>query len=399
MAKVNPVSLEHFLNSDVSTCTLAGARGFEGDLFGVELECEGKQVDQKLDLNLLKDWKLVRDGSLRNNHGSSGEWVFTGPANYGKSVERIKALFENFNQVKAKLVTSNRTSTHVHYNVKGKKVYQVINLYILFTILEDILDTFCGEDRKGNLFCLSSRLANSQLEWVTDACFENFSFVRLREDQRYCSLNLASLNKFNSVEFRGMRGVDNEKDLLDWLSIINEFCDYACYKMRNPSEIIEKISKETPLGLLKEIFSENNFNLLTANLTEDQISSSIYDGIHLIQMLSYRIGFVFDKVKVQGKDFWASFAEGGVVEERVLPGEIRIVQPRPRGAAVRLDNVRLENFVAQEEWLMAQPLFGNNPAVAGPRLAQDDINEALERVRALRLRQNANGIEDINFDN
>lgn len=306
--------LQDFLNTPITALAALNVKAKVGDLFGIELECEGKNVDWDNSPEILKTWEPHRDGSLRNNHGQACEWVFHGPATYQKAQERINALFEYFTKRKSKLVLSNRTSTHIHFNMGDKNGYQLVNLFILFTILEDLLDRYCGEDRRGNLFCLSSRHAEDQVRWVSDACFETGRFA-FRNDQRYCSLNLAALNKFGTVEFRGMRGLDNKEDMLAWLSIVSELCDYACYNMRNPITVLENISVKTPLVFLSDIFSKENVARLTEGLTANQVHDSVYDGLRLVQMLCYRIGTEFEGVKLKGKDFWASFEHEVKVED------------------------------------------------------------------------------------
>lgn len=311
--------LQNFLNSKIIDVTPIPVRVkagdlFAGDLFGIELECEGKAVNfDGVNNDILVDWEPHDDGSLRNNHGSSCEWVFKGPAPYKKAVERVGTLFDYFDKRKSKLVTSNRTSTHIHFNMGDKNAYQAVNVFILFTILEDLLDRYCGEDRRGNLFCLSSRHAEEQVRWMEACCFDKFGF-NLGNHGRYCSLNMASLNKFGTVEFRGMRGLDNREDLLAWLSIVHEFCDYACYKMKNPVTLVEQISAIRPIGLLREIFSKENVNRLIKDVNEYDLDRSIYDGLRLVQMMCYKIGTEFDQVKLVGKDFWASFNEDKAVE-------------------------------------------------------------------------------------
>lgn len=328
-----------------------------GDLFGVELECEGKNIDWDTTPEIVEMWAPHRDGSLRNYHGQACEWVFNGPATYNKSVERVNALFDYFEKRKAKLVPSNRTSTHVHFNMGDKCGYQVVNLFILFTILEDILDRYCGEDRRGNLFCLSSRHAEEQVRWVSEAVFDT-GRLRFRDENRYCSLNLASLNKFGTVEFRGMRGLDKREDILSWLSIINELCDYACYKMNNPITLVEQISVKTPAVFLSDIFSDENVGKLTNNLTNNQIHDSVYEGLRLVQMLCYRIGAEFDGVVIQAKDFWASFDRETKDTDQALPEapqnpfRVNLQNPFDRvaeGAIRHLNPLRIKRALAQEQ--------------------------------------------------
>lgn len=328
--------LQDFLNSPVSQVTRMGRAPKQGDVYGLELECEGRNVDwDGGDEKLLRDWAPHNDGSLRAHHGSCCEWVFNGPVKYEKCVDRVDALFDYFKKRQAKLVCSNRTSFHVHFNMGDKNAYQLINLFILFTILEDILDSYCGDDRKGNLFCLSSRHAEEQVRWVQDACFKHFSFGNFAENQRYCSLNMAAVNKFGTVEFRAMRGLDNKQDVLNWVSIIKEFCEYACYTVKNPVNLIEEISMKTPKGFLRQVFSPANYALLTQNLSDDLINGSIYEGLRLVQMLVYRIGTEFDQVRLRGRDFWASFAGDAEPDRDVDPAQF-VAQgrfaPAPRGA-------------------------------------------------------------------
>lgn len=301
--------LQDFLNSPLTKLAVMGGAPRAGDLFGVELECEGKRVDYRGDDAILRMWAPHADGSLRNNHGSSCEWVFNGPVSYKASVERVNALFDYFEKQKAQLICSNRTSLHVHYNMGDKNAYQLVNLFILFTILEGVLDNYCGEDRVGNLFCLSSRHAEQQLNRMMDACFTHYSFNRLREDQRYCSLNVAALNKFGTVEFRGMRGLDNREDVLRWLSILNDFCEFACYKMKNPVDIVRLISEETPTGFMRKVFSKENVDELLKSVSEYDLNASVYEGLRLVQMLCYKIGTEFEQVRLRGRDFWASFSD------------------------------------------------------------------------------------------
>jgi hypothetical protein len=327
--------LQDFLNSSVSDVAPMARHAKQGDLFGVELECEGVAVGfDGMNEKLLKDWAPHNDGSLRAYKGHPPcEWVFNGPVKYKQAVERVNSIFDYFEKQKTKLVQSNRTSVHVHFNMGDKNAYQLVNMFILFTILEDLMDRYCGEDRNGNLFCLSSRHAEEQVRWMQDACFKHFRF-HYNEHNRYTSFNVAAINKFGTVEFRGMRGLDNREDILAWLDILNEFTDYACYKMKNPVTLIEDISVKTPIGFIKEVFSKENFLRLTKGIDENDINNSVYEGLRLVQMLCYKIGTEFDQVRLRGRDFWASFNNDVEPEPDIDPGVLlgRVpAPPKPRG--------------------------------------------------------------------
>lgn len=402
--------LQDFLNSPITAVARMVRAAKMGDLFGIELECEGRSVDYDgVQKDILKDWAPHNDGSLRANHGSCCEWVFNGPVKYKQSVDRVDKLFSYFEKRKARLVTSNRTSTHVHFNMGDKNAYQLVNMFILFSILEDLLDRYCGEDRRGNLFCLSSRHAEEQLHWMRDACFKHFNF-NLREDHRYCSFNVASINKFGTVEFRGMRGLDNREDILAWLSILNEFCDYACYKMRNPVSLVEMISAKTPKGFLKEVFSKENVERLTAGLDEATINHSIFEGLRLIQMLCYRIGTEFEQVRLRGRDFWASFKDDGEPELDVDPNLLAgmpvggNVRARPRGEGRIRPNLRGDGpdevNPAGAQWInridVAQLRVQDNPFGEPPvPFAERVLRRQAEA--ELAIRRNERGVGDDEF--
>lgn len=296
---------KEFLNSDLRNFIRKG--NTNGDLFGIEIELEGQRVTWRgQDDRILADWTPEQDGSLRNNPGPPQEWIFKNPVDYDTSVKRVHSLFDYLEERKAKINCSNRTSVHVHFNMGDKAVYQVVNTYILFTILEDILDNFCGEDRNGNLFCLSSRRAEEQYRWFKNACTKFFNFNDFGPDNRYCSLNIASLHKFGSIEFRGMRGLDNRQDVLDWLQILQELTNYACYKMRDPAQLIADISIETPLGFIRKVFSEKSVKLLTQDVDDHYLFASVYEGLRLVQPLCFELSSFYQEIEFRGPDFWAN---------------------------------------------------------------------------------------------
>jgi Putative amidoligase enzyme len=373
--------LQTFLNMKMSKVTPIRGGIKAGDLWGLEIEMEGQNVvpvDHPNLEKLLLDWTCHVDGSLR---GESNEWVFNGPVLYKKALTRVDSLFDYLAAQKAKIALSNRTSVHVHYNVADKQVYQVVNMFILFTILEDILDRYCGEDRNGNLFCLSSRHAQHLLYMMNNVVFDRHQF-NFNDNDRYASFNIAAVNKFGTIEFRAMRGLDNADDVKLWLSVLNEFVDYSCYKMRNPSTLIEEISVKRPVNFIKEVFPINS-GVLLEGLDERDIDQSVFEGLRLVQMMCYKIGTEFDKVRLVSKDFWATFADVDVEPEldvkpeeflkknlrahpiRVEIGEMRAAAQQWAGqvAMQRMpDHLLLNNADAARRWPVVDNLMQDHPA-------------------------------------
>lgn len=338
--------ITNFLDADVSNI-VGGIRRVSGDLLGLELEHEGRNLrkaDGTVDRPVMAAWSVHNDGSLRNNHGDAIEWVFKKPYDLEKSLTAVDILFKFLDENKAKIVCSNRTSTHVHFNMSDKAVYQVLNTFFLFTIFEDILDTYCGEDRRGNLFCLSSRMAEGNFRLLYKSVTKFQHFAEFGEGVRYSSFNLSSLNKFGTVEFRAMRGLSNADDVKAWVSIIHKLCTFACYELYNPVDLLVDVSRETPVGMLRKVFGEHA-QLLIDKVGEQFVDQSVYEGVRLIQPLVYEVGNSFKGVKFRGPDFWAGLKKAKKEEEPAfdmddVDEEGFLPPPRPRGA--RLFQARVE---------------------------------------------------------
>lgn len=276
-----------FLNSSIADCIRIRAET-KGMQFGVELELEGDNV--AMAGKAVKGWRQEADGSLR---GESIEWVFAKPCEYKEAVSRVTRLFDQFKENKVVFKNSYRTSTHVHLNFCDKKVRDVVNFFCVFTVLEELLEIYCGEGREGNLFCLPSRDVEGIVNVLEDALLKNFNFRDFNNDLRYCAANLCSLNKFGTVEIRTMRGADNADMVLDWMNVLRQVYIFATEKMESPARFIESLSFLGIEGFLAQVFDkETTANLLAAWGKRD-IRTSLFEGVRLIQVLAYRIDEVY----------------------------------------------------------------------------------------------------------
>lgn len=258
----------------------------EGDLIGLELELEGRNV--AMERRAVKGWTQTEDGSLR---GESVEYLFSKPVVYDEAVKNVTRLFEAFNKQGVELRNSYRTSTHVHFNFSDKTPKQVLNFVVVHTILEQVLENYCGENRKGNLFCLSLRDADAIVELLEAAYLYQHNFVDFRNDNRYCALNLCSLNKFGSIEIRTMGGAKSAEEVQAWLKILKQMYDFACYKMETPRKLIEALSMYGAQGWMDQIFDKEISKLLVDSWDEKEgtLHNSMFEGARLIQHLSYRL--------------------------------------------------------------------------------------------------------------
>lgn len=310
------MSKMNFLNDPVAVHCRRN-KNETGYKFGLELELEGANVN--MEGVATPKWTRTTDASLR---GESVEYIFTAPLELTPAKEAVTNLFAKFEKNKVRLNKSYRTSTHVHLNFSDKTVRQMFNFYFLYTALEEMFDHYAGENRSGNLFCLSYRLSSGIMKVVSDAIATNDLSAFMEDRFKYAACNLCTLHKFNSIEVRVMRGASNAQQVNDWLDILNDIYHYACDKMVSPVELAVRLSTQGADNFLREIFSEENSRkLLLTFPPEKDIHFSLMEGIRLFQQVAYEHDEAFQNVKiVERKEIKAAKFGTGDTRFHIGPG-------------------------------------------------------------------------------
>lgn len=307
---------EQFLN--YTPPIVCGCRETKGEVFGVELEMEGRGVG--LNDVATRGWTRHHDGSLR---GDAIEYCTAGPKNFTETQKLVKDLFKKLKDNGVKINNSMRTSTHVHLNFSDKTMKQVVNFFSLFTVLEEVLAYYSGEDRKGNVFCLSTRDAEGILNVLAEALAQG-NFQRFAGDKyKYAACNLSSLFKFGTVEVRTMRGAKTEEEVNNWLDILNDMYEYSL-KMKSPVDIINKLSFLGAEGLMKEIFRGSNYSELMGSFPAPRtLHASLMDGVRIIQVFAFEFDPAFHaKVDLEKKEE-KDKKRGGAALRITLPNRAR----------------------------------------------------------------------------
>jgi hypothetical protein len=203
----------------------------------VEIEVEGVGLP-----NNVAGFKVVKEGSLRPIDGEEGkEYVFLAPMEYDVAIKSLEQL-----RVKLDLAPlvqfSPRTSVHVHVNVTDLTVSEWFTFLFLWVVYEEALINFCGNERKGNLFCLSSRDAEGLMFYLEEFAREG-GIGMLNDEVRYSAVNTAATNKFGSVEFRTMRGTANTSVLKSWLGALGSLRAKA-QELGNPKALIDALLED-----------------------------------------------------------------------------------------------------------------------------------------------------------
>lgn len=224
-----------------------------GDV-GLELEAEGTiyPIDTPY-------WTTIADGSLRVN---GKEYILRKPVPY-VVIDEPLTEFEDLSKNMV-FLKSPRTSCHVHWNVQNytlAQVYAIIGAYWLF---EDILVDFCGPTRVGNLFCLRASDAKAIVTDVLNSlkannskftAFPLYLFGFGIDSNKYSALNLSSVARFGSIEFRSMRGIYKKKEIKLWVDILQKLVTSAA-AAGSPNKVYDIFKEATPDELVDHFFGQ-----------------------------------------------------------------------------------------------------------------------------------------------
>lgn len=271
----------HMLNTTVAR--KAGLREVvEGARVGLEVECEGTRLPPAL----MSYYNVHEDHSLRNFRGEHPprEYVFKKPLPFIAATKAIHYLDRKIKAAGCELFTdSPRTSVHVHVNVSDMPLREVFNMAMLYSIYEEQLVDWCGPTRVANLFCLRGCDTDYNIDGIVSAingrpireCFHN--------DRRYTAMNMASLSKFGTIEFRALRGTTDPDTISSWVGTLLNFREMATSGAvgRNPLEIYQTFRAGGPLPFHRSVQNSSKYPTIPPMNSLVPDTSSMIRGLHL----------------------------------------------------------------------------------------------------------------------
>lgn len=245
---------------------------------GIEVEMEGKGLYSIY----APSWRKVSDGSLRGDDDlgiNAFEYVLKLPCSASRVPEKLEEIARYLAEPDGPcLVLSNRCGVHVHINCQKMNQEQVIKYIILYLILENVLLHYCGEDREGNMFCLRTKDAG----YLLHSLINGQSLRKISsQDIRYSSINMCSLRKFGSLEFRALPTPSNLKDISKWVNILLAI-RLASSKYENLSDMVTDVSSIGPIGFGKKVLPRH-----TELFKYEGAEQDLMEGAQSIQMVAY----------------------------------------------------------------------------------------------------------------
>ena len=184
---------------------------------GVEIQSEGyNHRDNEV------YFKIVSDASIRGDMAAE----VVSPILKGKEgLDSLKKVCESLNTIGAKVNKS--CGLHVHLDARDMSIEHWRNLIINYARLENIIDGFMAESRRGNnnCFCRSISLM-PRLEATILHCNSVEEIARYFST-RYTKVNIEAYSRHKTVEFRQHQGSIDFEKISMWLNFLQKLLAYS----------------------------------------------------------------------------------------------------------------------------------------------------------------------------
>lgn len=226
-------------------------RNYKGDI-GLEVETESKTeyIPPKMSF-----WGVHADNSLRD---FGIEYVLKQPLDYEDNFKKALEEFKDKTKEIKFIQDSVTTSVHVHLNILNDNFITLGNFLTAYTLTENLLIRFSGEDRLSNLFCLpivdAEEIVENMVEMMVHISKNNFSKMGFSIDQtKYGAINLSSIQNYGSIELRSFKGTTDTDLIYTWVGILYRLLQFARTPGLYPPHIIMS-TKDKGTKVLEEIF-------------------------------------------------------------------------------------------------------------------------------------------------
>jgi hypothetical protein len=235
-------------------------------------------------------WHSGEDDSLRSVDGyPSYELKLNTPLCGADLTAALNSLEKEFNKHNPLPIHTERTSTHIHVDVRGFKQHEFIRLVALGTVYERALIKYCHPSRHNNNFSMPFYLAEGGVfSRLSPKLFDSKdSYLQVTTpDLRYNAINLAAVKKFGSLEFRMLEGITDIQKLRNWVNIL------MC--------IVKEARGNIPIGKLPSYYSQHGFMESATDTFGQYLKEIYYDdfqkdmitGIRQAQDIIHRLSLI-----------------------------------------------------------------------------------------------------------
>ncbi len=250
-----------------------------GTHIGVEIEIN---TPDSRDAFNSRYWNTVPEGSVQGF-----EAVLAQPLGGSELVTALDEAEREIEGLRGDDKFPELTSVHIHTDIRDMTVTQLINFLTLSIMFENVLYNYVEPHRSKNHFCLPMSDATECLHklksFVTHHRADTLTRDRIHSlfqagDVKYAGINLSSIPRYGSLEFRMHHGTANSTDLIRWINILLKIKEYAMGEGRSPTNILETKISIGISTIFEEVLGDYSGILRYEGIEED-----ILDGIRNAQ--------------------------------------------------------------------------------------------------------------------
>jgi hypothetical protein len=253
---------------------------------GIEVEVENVQTYRRAS----PYWTVKEDGSLRNH----GREFVTPPIRAWRVEHALYKLFNN--ELNSDIDFSERTSIHVHMNIRTLTIKQLEALVLTYIVFEKVLFNYVGEDRYNNIFCVpivETDIGYSFRDLISQSN-PNTAW------QKYTALNLLPIMQLGTIEFRHLGGTSDIETLMTWINMLLSLKKFALQK--DPEYIWNRIQTLNTTSEYR-IFGEEVFGNLIQDLWNLDYNENMSECITYIKQFCLKNEFLAELYQKSQNEF------------------------------------------------------------------------------------------------
>lgn len=230
--------------------------------FGVEIECIGItaavacEAIRALGLpcevegynhNTRNHWKIVTDGSVRDNRGNPGIEVVSPVLRGEAGMIALKRVADALNVAGA---TANKTcGLHVHVGASDLNIDEIKMIVKRYAEHESVIDSFMPVSRRldNNTYLKGMGYWMNTYASQLAAC-TNTSAILGRSWDRYFKVNLAAFVRQNTIEFRQHSGTVSSTKIENWVLFVLNFVEVSRQLAASASPAVARPRRGRPAG-------------------------------------------------------------------------------------------------------------------------------------------------------
>lgn len=205
-------------------------------------------------------WKLMRDSSIEChiNRPNCNAFELVSPILKGTNgLRECQAIMKGLKNVRSIRVNKSM-GFHVHVNVEGATLLQLIKICQNFIKYENAMDSMMPFSRRGNTFCQSNRgvvpgETNKEKHESLGRCqtLDDLMDAMNPGDSRYFKLNLVNLKtgRQPTVEFRQHSSTVSQEKVLNWIRFCVSLVSNSM-RLKSPSSLKQSRSLDDQMEML-----------------------------------------------------------------------------------------------------------------------------------------------------